>query len=73
VKCEHIAEVFNAVSEIFGARANFSAELGRCKPIRRPSIAWPPRLEVAAGEMLYLDDDAAYVAGAARPDCRRNG
>ena len=60
----HIAEVFPAVPDIFGPRAIFSAELGRSKPdpeaFRRLAI----RLECAPDEMLYLDDDATYVAGA---------
>lgn len=72
MKCEHIAEVFTAVSEIFGARDL----LRGAWPMQADPEAFrrlAARLEVAAGEMLYLDDDAAYVAGAARPDCRRNG
>jgi glucose-1-phosphatase len=60
----HIAEVFPAVPDIFGARAIFSAELGRSKPdpeaFRRLAI----RLAVAPDEILYFDDDAIYVAGA---------
>jgi glucose-1-phosphatase len=56
--------VFPAAHDIFGPRAVFSAELGRSKPdpeaFRRLAI----RLTVAPGEILYLDDDAAYVAGA---------
>jgi HAD superfamily hydrolase (TIGR01509 family) len=60
----HLAEVFPAAHDIFGPRAVFSAELGRSKPdpeaFRRLAI----RLTVAPGEILYLDDDAAYVAGA---------
>ena len=60
----HIGEVFPAVSDIFGARAIFSAELGQCKPDPEAFRRLAARLEVASGEMLYLDDDAAYVAGA---------
>jgi glucose-1-phosphatase len=60
----HLAEVFPAVSDLFGARAIFSAELGRCKPDPEAFRRLAARLEVAAGEMLYLDDDSAYVAGA---------
>jgi HAD superfamily hydrolase (TIGR01509 family) len=60
----HIAEVFPAVPQIFGARAVFSAELGRSKPdpeaFRRLAI----RLAFAPEEILYFDDDATYVAGA---------
>jgi beta-phosphoglucomutase-like phosphatase (HAD superfamily) len=59
-----IGEVFPAVSEVFGARAVFSAELGRCKPDPEAFRRLAARLDVATGEMLYLDDDAAYVEGA---------
>jgi FMN phosphatase YigB (HAD superfamily) len=60
----HLAEVFPAVSDLFGARAIFSAEVGRCKPDPEAFRRLAARLEVADGEMLYLDDDSAYVAGA---------
>jgi putative hydrolase of the HAD superfamily len=60
----HIAEVFPAVPEIFGPRAIFSAELGRCKPDPEAFRRLAGRLEVAPERILYLDDDAAYVAGA---------
>lgn len=60
----HIGEVFPAVPEIFGARAVFSAELGRCKPDPEAFRRLAARLEVAPHQMLYLDDDEAYVAGA---------
>jgi putative hydrolase of the HAD superfamily len=60
----HIAEVFPAVPDLFGTRAVFSAELGRSKPdleaFRRLAI----RLACTPDEILYFDDDAAYVAGA---------
>ena len=60
----HFGEVFPHAAELFGPRAVFSAELGRSKPdpeaFRRLAI----RLERAPGEVLYFDDDAAYVAGA---------
>src|SRR5262245_29226351 len=60
----HIAEVFPAVAAIFGPRAVFSAELGRCKPEPDAFHRLATRLAVAPGEILYLDDDATYVAGA---------
>ncbi len=60
----HIAEVFPAVPDIFGPRAVFSAELGRSKPDPEAFRRLATRLEVAPGEILYFDDDAAYVAGA---------
>ena len=60
----HIAEVFPAVAEIFGARAVFSAELGRSKPDPEAFRRLADRLAVAPAELLYFDDDAAYVAGA---------
>ena len=60
----HIAEVFPAISEIFGDRAVFSAELGRSKPDPEAFRRLATRLTVVPGEILYLDDDATYVAGA---------
>lgn len=60
----HIAEVFPAVSEIFGPRAVFSAELGRSKPDPEAFRRLAARVGVAPDEILYFDDDAAYVAGA---------
>lgn len=60
----HIGEVFPAVSGIFGPRAIFSAELGRRKPDPEAFRRLTTRLEVAPEEILYLDDDPAYVAGA---------
>jgi putative hydrolase of the HAD superfamily len=61
---QHIAEVFPAVPEIFGARAVFSAELGRSKPDPEAFRRLTVRLEVAPDEILYFDDDATNVAGA---------
>jgi putative hydrolase of the HAD superfamily len=60
----HIAEVFPAVPDIFGSRAVFSAELGRSKPDPEAFRGLATRLAVAPDEILYLDDDATYVAGA---------
>ena len=60
----HIAEVFPAVPEIFGSRAVFSAELGRCKPDPEAFRRLAARLGVATGEILYFDDYADYVEGA---------
>jgi len=60
----HIAEVFPAVPDIFGLRAIFSAELGRCKPDPEAFRRLATRLELTPDEILYLDDDATYVAGA---------
>jgi glucose-1-phosphatase len=60
----HIAEVFPAAAEIFGARAIFSAELGRSKPDPEAFRRLAGRFAVAPAEILYFDDDAAYVAGA---------
>ena len=60
----HIAEVFPAVPDIFGARAVFSAELGRSKPDPEAFRRLAARLVLAPDEILYFDDDAAYVAGA---------
>ncbi len=60
----HIAEVFPAVPDIFGARAVFSAELGRSKPDPEAFRRLTRRLGLTPGEILYFDDDASYVAGA---------
>jgi glucose-1-phosphatase len=60
----HIGEVFPAVSDLFGPRAIFSAELGRRKPNPEAFRRLASRLEVAPDEMLYFDDDATYVVGA---------
>ncbi len=62
----HIAEVFPAVPDIFGARAVFSAELGRSKPDPEAFRRLATHLAVAPDEIFYLDDDATYVAGARR-------
>jgi glucose-1-phosphatase len=60
----HIAEVFPAVPALFDTRAVFSAELGRSKPDPEAFRRLATRLECAPDEILYFDDDAAYVAGA---------
>jgi glucose-1-phosphatase len=60
----HLAEVFPAVPDIFGPRAIFSAELGRSKPDPEAFRRLASRLGCAPDEMLYVDDDATYVAGA---------
>ncbi|HSF32643.1 MAG TPA: HAD family phosphatase [Candidatus Tectomicrobia bacterium] len=60
----HIADVFPAVPALFGPRAVFSAELGRCKPDPEAFRRLATRLKCAPDESLYFDDDAAYVAGA---------
>jgi putative hydrolase of the HAD superfamily len=60
----HMAEVFPAVSEIFGEHAICSAELGRRKPDPEAFRLLAARLGAAPGEVLYFDDDADFVAGA---------
>ena len=60
----HIAEVFPAVPEIFGARAIFSAELGKAKPDPEGYRRLAERLEVAPEEIIYFDDDEPLVMGA---------
>ena len=60
----HIAEVFPAVPEIFGARAMFSAELGRSKPDPEVYRRLADRLRIAPSEILYFDDDEPLVMGA---------
>ena len=62
----HIAQVFPAIADIFGPRAVFSAELGRSKPDPEAFRRLATRLAALPDEILYLDDDAAYVAGARR-------
>jgi HAD superfamily hydrolase (TIGR01509 family) len=60
----HLAEVFPAVPEIFGARAIFSAELGKAKPDPEAYRRLADRLEVAPEEILFFDDDEPLVMGA---------
>jgi putative hydrolase of the HAD superfamily len=60
----HIAEVFPAVPEVFGARAIFSAELGKAKPDPEAYRRLADRLEVAPEEILFFDDDEPLVMGA---------
>jgi putative hydrolase of the HAD superfamily len=60
----HIAEVFPAVPALFGARAVFSAELGRSKPDPEAFRRLATHLAYTPDEILYFDDDATYVAGA---------
>jgi putative hydrolase of the HAD superfamily len=60
----HFAEVFPAAHEIFGPRAFFSSELGRCKPDPEAFCLVAARLGVAPEEVLYFDDDETYVKGA---------
>jgi glucose-1-phosphatase len=60
----HIAEVFPAVLDLFGTRAVCSAELGRSKPDPEAFRRLATRLAYAPDEILYVGDDATYVAGA---------
>ena len=60
----HIAAVFPAVAEIFGSRAVFSSELGKTKPDPEAFRRLAARLSAAPEQVLYFDDDPAYVAGA---------
>ena len=60
----HFAEVFPAAADIFGARAVFSAELGRSKPEPEAFRRLAAHLAMPPAEVLYFDDDAAYVEGA---------
>lgn len=60
----HFAEVFPAAADIFGARAVFSAELGRSKPEPEAFRRLAAHLAMAPEDVLYFDDDAAYVEGA---------
>jgi putative hydrolase of the HAD superfamily len=62
----HIGQVFPAVPEIFGARAVFSAELGRSKPDPEAFHRLAGRLAVPPCSVLFFDDAATYVAGARR-------
>src|SRR5262249_3459103 len=60
----HISGVFPAGPDVFGPRAVFSAELGRSKPDPEAFRRLAARLGVAPDAILYLDDEASYVAGA---------
>jgi len=50
----HLAEVFPAAADIFGARAVFSAELGRSKPDPEAFRRLPGRLEVAPEALIAI-------------------
>ena len=60
----HFAAVFPAAAEIFGPRAVFSSELGKVKPDPEAFRRLAARLSASPDEVLYFDDDPAYVAGA---------
>jgi FMN phosphatase YigB (HAD superfamily) len=60
----HIGEVFPAVTEIFGERAIFSAELGLTKPAPEAFRRLAARPGVAPEEILFFDDYPSYVEGA---------
>jgi len=60
----HFAEVFPAAADIVGARAVFSAELGRSKPEPEAFRRLAAHFAMTPAEVLYFDDDAAYVEGA---------
>ena len=52
------------MAEVFGPRAVFSSELGKTKPDPEAFRRLAARLSAAPDEILYFDDDPAYVAGA---------
>jgi putative hydrolase of the HAD superfamily len=60
----HLGEVFPAVLEIFGERAFVAAEVGTRKPDPEAYRRLATRLEREPGEILFIDDKAANVAGA---------
>ena len=60
----HLGDVLPAAADIFGPRAVFSAEIGRCKPDPEAFRQVAARLGHAPDAVLYFDDDAHYVAGA---------
>jgi len=67
---ESIARVFPEIEEIFGAHAHFSCEFGVCKPDPRVFLRLVDGLRVAPGEALFIDDNAAYIHGAATAGLR---
>lgn len=60
----HFDAVFPEAASLFGDRAVFSAELGRCKPDPAAFLLLAGRLRCEPKEMLFLDDDSEYVDGA---------
>lgn len=60
----HLDEVFPQAAALFGERAVFSAELGRGKPDPEAFLLLAQRLEADPAQMLFIDDDPVYVAGA---------
>lgn len=60
----HLDAVFPEAASLFGDRAVFSAELGRCKPDPAAFLLLAGRLGSKPGNMLFVDDDAEYLKGA---------
>jgi HAD superfamily hydrolase (TIGR01509 family) len=60
----HFDAVFPEAASLFGDRAVFSAELGRRKPDPAAFLLLADRLGCEPMQMLFLDDDPAYVDGA---------
>ncbi len=60
----HFAEVFPEAAALFGERAVFSSELGRCKPEPEAFLQLARRLDTTPAGMFFVDDDPGYVAGA---------
>ncbi|MCW3478843.1 HAD family phosphatase [Neisseriaceae bacterium JH1-16] len=61
---EHIRQLCPAVAEVFGAEVHASAEFGAAKPAPEVFLRCLDRLDVAPGEVLFVDDLSANVAGA---------
>ena len=61
---ESIGDVFPEIVEIFGQHAYFSCEFGIAKPDPRVFARLLERLQVEPRETLFIDDTAAYIAGA---------
>jgi len=62
---ESIDQVFPEVVELFGEHVYFSCSLGARKPDPRVFLLVSGRLGLAPEAVLFVDDNAGYVSGAA--------
>ncbi len=67
ILAENLSGILPQVPEIFGQHVYFSAVLRLAKPDPAAYLAVMARLEVTdPGRVLFIDDQAGYIAGAAR-------
>jgi len=61
---DHIRRLCPAVFEVFGSAVHASAEFGAAKPAHQVFLRCLDQMGVAPGEVLFVDDLSANVAGA---------